>query len=339
MTVRRDSSPMRVTVVGRGSAAARTVRILREIGISDILNVASRPLEGCEQNHVTSVHGVSQENSDWVFDCAPASTRLDHARIFSRNGLPTIFEKPLAVSSDEGRKVLDLYLQRGVPMKVGYNLRKLRAFDYVRGILRDRTLGAIKCAELSVGQYLPDWRPGRDYRSTVSAQSAFSGGGVLLELSHEINYAIGLWGTVRSMTGQTSFSSELEIDAEDQAEGRLSFGSGEGAQEVSIELDFLRRTPERWCHIVGRDGALRWNLISNDVTVESTRGSTVRHFDDSLLDTYARDIHEMMDKVPTSRDFAESNADALHTLEVIDAWRLSAETGRDIDVAGLVTHA
>ena len=90
---------------------------------------------------------------------------------------------------------------------------------------------------------------------------------------------------------------------------------------------------------MGRDGALRWNLISNDVTVESTRGSTVRHFDDSLLDTYTRDIHEMMDRVPTSRDFAESNADALHTLEAIDAWRLSAETGRDIDVAGLVNHA
>lgn len=339
MTVRHDPSMMRVAVVGRGSAAARTVRILRETGITDILNVASCPLEGCEHNYVTSVHGVSQENSDWVFDCAPASARLDHARVFSEKGLPTIFEKPLAVSSEEGRKVLDLYLQRGVPMKVGYNLRKLRAFDFVRSILRYGTLGAITSAELSVGQYLPDWRPDRDYRSTVSAQSAFSGGGVLLELSHEINYAIGLWGTVRSVTGQTSFSSELEIDAEDRAEGRLSLGSGEDAQEVSIELDFLRRTPERWCHIVGRDGALRWNLLSNEVTVESTRGSTVRHFDDSLLDTYARDIHEMMDKVPTSRDFAESNADALHTLEVIDAWRLSAETGRDIDVAGLVTHA
>lgn len=339
MTVRHDSSPMRVAVVGRGSAAARTVRILRDIGISDILNVASRPLEGCEHNHVTTVHGVSQDTSDWVFDCAPASTRLDHARIFSGNGLPTIFEKPIAVSSGEGRKVLDLYLQRGVPMKVGYNLRKLRAFDYVRSILRDGTLGAITSAEVSVGQYLPDWRPDRDYRSTVSAQSAFSGGGVLLELSHEINYAIGLWGTVRSVTGQTGFSSELEIDAEDRAEGTLSFGSGEGAQEVSIELDFLRRTPERWCHIVGRDGALRWNLLSNEVTVKSAQGSTVCHFDDSLSDTYVRDIQEMMDKVPTPRDFAESNSDALHTLGVIDAWRLSAETGRDIDVAGLVTHA
>lgn len=331
-------SAMRVVVVGRGSAAARTVGILRQLGISEIFNVASSPLEGFERNHLSSIHAVNLENSDWVFDCSPASERLDHARVFSGKGLPTIFEKPLAITSDEGKKILNLYSKGGVPVKIGYNLRQLNAFEYVRSILCEGLLGTIQSAAVSAGQYLPDWRPDRDVRTTVSAQRAL-GGGVLLELSHEINYAIGLWGKVRSVSGQTSFSGQFEIDVEDSAEGKLSFGSGNEAHEVTIQLDFLRQTPERWCHIAGDEGTLRWNLISNDVSVDSTEGSLVRHFEDSLMDTYALDIQEVTDAFPALPDFVDSNADALHTLQVIDAWRLSAETGGDINLVGLVANA
>ena len=44
-----------------------------------------------------------------------------------------------------------------------------------------------------VGQYLPDWRPGTDYKSGVSAQKDL-GGGALLELSHELDYLQWFFG-------------------------------------------------------------------------------------------------------------------------------------------------
>ena len=321
----------RIAVVGRGSAAARTLGVLRDFEVSAIVNVASEPVEGFKQGHLSSLENMNVGDVDWVFDCSPASQRVSHARVLSQRGFPTIFEKPLAMTSAAGKLVLDCYSERGVPLKVGYNLRNLQAFRFVCEVLDGLSLGALHNAEISVGQYLPDWRPGRDYRSTVSAQQSL-GGGVLLELSHEINYAIGLWGRVQKVQGETRNSGDLEIDAEDWAQGTLFFESHPESSGVTLTLDFLRRTPERWCRISCHEGEIMWNLLQNEVVVSTSSGNTLHQFDDSLDETYRRDIGDMLLSGSLPTDSTNANADALHTLEVIDAWRLSSQSGFGADV-------
>lgn len=327
----------RVAVVGRGSAASRTLRILGAMGISNLVHVGSSPLEGFEENHHSSLESVGGDDVDWVFDCSPASTRMKHAETLAGRGLPTIFEKPLAMNFAQGQRVLDLYSARGVPVRVGYNLRRRHAFDFVRETLASSSLGVLKKAEISVGQYLPDWRPHRDYRSTVSARSSL-GGGVLLELSHDINYSIGLWGRVRELAGETRHSGELELDVEDWAEATLRFDTESALLNVGITLDFLRRTPERWCRISGQEGDVYWDLLGNRVVVSTSSGDAIHQFDDSLDDTYRTDILGMLTGDPHQPEYSQDNADALHTLEVVDAWRASSGTVREVKVRGVSAH-
>ena len=321
----------RVAVVGRGSAAARTLRVLRDLGHSEVVHVGSEPISGFDYNHRTSLDSLGKADVDWVFDCSAASTRVAHAKALSERGLPTIFEKPLAMNADAGNLVLDLFGKQGIPVQVGYNLRRSQAFTFVRDTLASSSLGVVKEAEVSVGQYLPDWRPNRDYRSTVSAQARL-GGGVLLELSHDINYAIGLWGHIHRVAGETRNSGELDIDAEDSAQGILSFESGSERVEVSVTLDFLRRTPERWCRIRGQKADLHWDLLKNEVMVSSSLEEKRYKFEDSFDDTYRHNILDMMGTGLKSLDSTEDNADALHTLEVIDAWRSSSQSGGGVNV-------
>jgi len=286
---------------------------------------------GFENLHRTSLEALSKADVDWVFDCSAASSRVAHAKFLSEKGLPTIFEKPLAMNADAGSLVLGFYAKQGIPVHVGYNLRRRKAFSFVREALASSSLGFVSEAKVSVGQYLPDWRPNRDYRSTVSAQAQL-GGGVLLELSHDINYAIGLWGRVHNVTGETRNSGELDIDVEDSAQGILVFDSGTESVEVSIALDFLRRTPERWCLIRGHKGVLHWDLLKNEVIVSTPSNETLYTFDDSLDDTHC-DIIVAMTRADSSRHVStKDNADALHTLEVIDAWRISSQSGGGVDV-------
>jgi predicted dehydrogenase len=321
----------RVAVVGRGSAASRTLRILRDMGMSNLFHVASSPMEGFEGNHLPSLESMSVSDVDWVFDCSPASTRVKHAEILAGNGLPTIFEKPLAVNSTAGKRVLELFSAQGVRVRAGYNLRRRHAFDFVRKTLASSSLGVLEKAEISVGQYLPDWRPDRDYRSTVSARKSL-GGGVLLELSHDINYPVGFWGRVLELNGETRHSGELEIDVEDWAEARLRFESDAAPPDVTVTLDFLRRSPERWCRIFGQKSNLYWDLLDNRVVISTPSGDSVHHFDDSLDDTYRADVLDMlMGDTPQTGD-PQDNADALHALEVVDAWRASSGTGCEAKV-------
>ena len=46
---------------------------------------------------------------------------------------------------------------------------------------------------INCSSFLPSWRKNIDYQSSVSAKKSL-GGGVLLELSHEIDYLIWLIG-------------------------------------------------------------------------------------------------------------------------------------------------
>ena len=321
----------RVAVVGRGSAAARTLRILRDLGHSKVVHVGSEPIAGFDNYHRSSLDTLGKAEVDWVFDCSAASTRVAHAKDFSEKGLPTIFEKPLAMNSDSGSLVLDFYAKQGVPVQVGYNLRRRQAFNFVRDTLASSSLGVVGEVAVSVGQYLPDWRPNRDYRSTVSAQARL-GGGALLELSHEINYVIGLWGHVDRVVGETSNSGELDVDTEDSAQGILVFESRTEPVEVSVTLDFLRRNPERWCRIRAQKADLHWDLLKNEVVVSSSSKETLYTFEDSLDDTYRHNISQMMRGGLTSPDSTKDNADALHTLEVIDAWRVSSKSGGGVNV-------
>ena len=323
----------RIAVVGRGSAAARTLGFLRDFDVSCIVNVASEPVKGFEQDHLSSLESLNPGDVDWVFDCSPASERVNHARVLSDRGFPTIFEKPLAVTSKAGKLVISSYEERAVPMKVGYNLRNLQAFRFVSEVIDGVSLGPLRNAEISVGQYLPDWRPGRDYRSTVAAQQSL-GGGALLELSHEINYAIGLWGRVQKIDGETQNSGALEIDAEDWARAELSFVSQPDSARVTLTLDFLRRIPERWCRISCHEGEIMWDLLKDEVTVSTHSGDTRYQFNDSLDDTYRREIGDMVRSGSLPSDLPNANADALHTLEVIDAWRSSSESGLGADLTG-----
>ena len=94
---------------------------------------------------------------------------------------------------------------------VGYNLRFHPLINKIRALCRGRKLWTI---HVFCGSYLPDWRPGRDYRETSSAMRD-SGGGVLLDLSHELDYIQWLAGRLEVDHAVSEKVSDLEIDSDD----------------------------------------------------------------------------------------------------------------------------
>ena len=80
-------------------------------------------------------------------------------------------------------------------LMVGYNLRHMKSLSKFREILKKKIIGKILSVRSEVGQYLPSWRINSDYKKSVSAREEL-GGGVLLELSHDIDYLVWLFGKV-----------------------------------------------------------------------------------------------------------------------------------------------
>jgi predicted dehydrogenase len=252
---------MRFVVISLGSAGKRHVRNLRAVDPTAEIAVwrrGGRDL-GDLAGIVTTVFTDDRSLDTWRPAAAilanPAPFHAKVARACADRGIHLFIEKPLATGLEGLPDLLDTCHRRGVTLMVGYCLRFHPALRALRQAVQDGRLGRILALRAEVGQYLPDWRPGADYRDTVSARVDL-GGGALWELSHEIDYARWLAGEVRAVRAWAGGVSDLKLAVEDTAEIVLEFDSGAIG---SVHLDMVQRTPHRRCRIIGTDATAEWD--------------------------------------------------------------------------------
>ena len=263
--------------------------------------------------------------------CTPASEHLDIAHSLLSVGSHLLIEKPLS-NSQVG--VVDLVKEcqnNEKKMVVGYNLRFLNSLNQFKGYLDYGIVGDSLSVRCEVGQYLPNWRPDFDYRLSVSAREN-RGGGVLLELSHEIDYLMWIFGEIEWVQAILSKQSKLEIDVEDSAHLILGFcrsGSRTGLI-ATLNLDFIRHDASRKCIVIGEKGTLLWDGITNQVFLLNAeeREWKILYEDDSGLDaSYLNEWLHFKQCLEGIKDPLVSGIDGLRVLQVVDAARQSSTTG------------
>jgi predicted dehydrogenase len=105
------------------------------------------------------------------------------------------------------------------------------------------------------GEYLPNWHPWEDYRQSYAARADL-GGGVIVTLTHPLDYLRFLLGEVEALWSFNGHLSPLEVDVEDSAEIGLKFSSGAIG---GVHLNYFQRPPVHRLEIVGTAGTLRWD--------------------------------------------------------------------------------
>jgi predicted dehydrogenase len=272
-------TPPKILCVSLGSIGKRHLRNARALVPSARIAVwrqhtraAGGVPEGADAILATADEALAF-GPDAVIISSPASEHLKNAAPFVDRQLPIFLEKPLAATAagvDEFAR--QCKASRGFIM-VGYVLRFLPALHTIKRLMREGALGDVLTAHIQVGQYLPDWRPDSDYRSGVSAQAKL-GGGALLELSHEIDYATWLLGWPRSLQCSSARLSSLEIDVEDSAHLLLEYAD----KRVLVQLDFLQRVANMAVQMVGTKATLNADLVKEElhlVTPADPKGTRV----------------------------------------------------------------
>ena len=133
----------------------------------------------------------------------------------------------------------------------------------MKALLDDKRVGKVLAVRAEFGSYLPEWRPGRDYRENYAVRAAL-GGGILLDAVHELDYLGWLFGDVADVLCTAGHVSELAGDTEDLAEVTLRFESGVLAQ---VHLDYLQRAYRRNLQVIGDAGTIVWDYPTHAVTV------------------------------------------------------------------------
>jgi predicted dehydrogenase len=205
---------------------------------------------------------------DAVIISSPASDHVANAVDFMQNGADVFIEKPLAVTHKETSELLSVSRDSNQFAMVGYVLRFQPIFHFIRQIINNGELGQVRTVRVEVGQYLPDWRPGSDYKEGVSAQKAL-GGGVLLELSHELDYSTWLFGMPDHIICSSGKLSDLDIDVEDSACVIMEYGKLSVTKRVVVQVDFLQRVANMTIQIVGSEATFYADLVKEEAHIVS----------------------------------------------------------------------
>ena len=237
-------------IIGFGSIGARHAKLLAELGLQ-VAAVTRNPECGFPV-FANVEQALAQHAPQLVVVCNETSRHaasLEQLAACGYTGV-VLVEKPL---SDRPLPTRD-WPFAGV--FVAYNLR----FHPVITALRDMlATEKIISAQIYAGHYLPDWRPGRDYRQTYSARRS-AGGGVLRDLSHELDYVQMLFGSCLRVAAIGGHFSTLEIDSDDAWAVLMQL---ERCPLLTLQVNYLDRVPRREIIVNSDAHSYRADLIGS----------------------------------------------------------------------------
>lgn len=295
---------MEVLFAGLGSIGTRHLKNLTELarrrGLpleADALRHDGRPLPPETAALLRrQLHSPDEAGRyDAVFITNPTILHFDVIRALSEKTDCFFIEKPIFETSRRSLAEAGLIGKRAY---VAAPMRWCKTFIELEKRLPQRQVFS---ARALCSSYLPDWRPGVDYRQVYSAKRAL-GGGVTIDLIHEWDYLVELFGF--PLESHTIFGkySDLEIDSDDLSVAIARYPG----MLAELHLDYFGRTYRRSLELLCPAGQLTADFGAGTLTLED---GTVVDCTEPVNERYLREMNYFL-------DFAASGeAESLNTPE------------------------
>ncbi len=259
-------------ILSLGSIGQRHLKIINSLRPEINIYVLRRS----KDNHTDLDHLIKKvftnidDAIDFGFDAAiiasPSNLHISQAIKLIKNKIPTLIEKPLSNKLSDCSKLLKTFNENKTVVLVGYVLRYSSVLKRFREIILKEDFSKINSINIKCSSYLPYWRKFKNYKESVSAKKSL-GGGALLELSHELDYANWIFGPFINIRSQIINSGKLDIDVEDEV--KISANNKIGIP-IKIDLDFYKKNNERYCLINLKDGLIKLDFIHKQIIYKNS---------------------------------------------------------------------
>jgi len=330
---------MKVMVAGLGSIGRRHLRHLVALGVDDVLlyrthrsTLPDDPLAGYPVE--TDLAAALAYKPDAVVISNPTSLHLEVALPAAEQGCHILLEKPVSHTLEGLDDLRQAAEKSGAHILVGFQFRYHPGLRTIAALLSSQELGRPVSFSAHWGEYLPGWHPWEDYRQSYSARQDL-GGGVILTLTHPLDYLHWLFGPVAEMWSFAGQFSDLELDVVDTAVIGIRFAS----QVVgSLQLNYVQRPPKHQLEIVCTEGTISWDQAGEGLRVYRQSDQSWKVY--PLPDGFERDVlfrRQMEHFLQVVRGDAEpfcTLQDGIMAQQMALAAHQSAETGQAVRWTG-----
>lgn len=188
---------------------------------------------------------------DLIFICNPSQSHYETLCALNDKADHFFIEKPVFT-----RPLSDEALRPFADEKKYYvacPLRHTKTFAALKEFVSSHPIYSVRSI---CSSYLPDWRPGVDYRKLYSASK--ESGGVALDLIHEFDYLFALFGFPEESKLIARHVSRLEIESSDV----VSYVAAYPDKTLELHLDYFGRAPQRCCEIFTEDEMVRFDYLT-----------------------------------------------------------------------------
>jgi len=234
----------------------------------------------------------------------PSSLHADTIEQLVQYGKPIFIEKPVVTTLEQAEKLKPL--TKNIITYVACNLRFTSLVQYLQLHL---PLQKVQEVQAYCGSYLPNWRPTQNFRESYSTNPAL-GGGVHLDLIHEIDYLYFLFGKPLSSFNHLLNNSLLQIPAVDSANYWLCYKNF----TATVTLNYFRTQPKRTCEIVLDDDVWLVDFLDNKIT--SSKHNILFTGTNTIADTYLAQMQYFIQKLTINEPCMNSFEEAVNVLSI-----------------------
>ncbi|MBZ5576146.1 MAG: Gfo/Idh/MocA family oxidoreductase [Acidobacteriia bacterium] len=221
---------MRVGILGTGAVSRKHAEAYRNIGYELVACSGLDPSRGqvfaaqhrCE--HVERWQDLCRHpRVDFVDLCTFPDFRLEPVALCAQAGKPVLMEKPISVTLESARRMLDAARAAGILLGVVSQHRFDVASQFLKRAIDAGRLGAL----LQADAYVKWYRPPVYYARPVKGTWAVEGGGALLtQAVHQVDLLLWLAGPVRHVSGEWQLGAVHRMESEDVVSTVMRYASG-----------------------------------------------------------------------------------------------------------------
>lgn len=300
---------MKILIVGLGSIAKKHISAL----VSIIPNVEIFALRSTRTsnsypdiNNIFDLEEISSIKIDFAIISNPTAERKKAIEQLVPFGFPLFIEKPLH-STLEIKELVDLIKKKSILTYVACNLRFLDCIKFTKDQMQETNDKRLNEVNIYCGSYLPDWRQG-DYKVSYSANAQL-GGGVHIDLIHELDYLYWLCGKPNQVHRIFRSKSSLSISSFDYANYLLDYNGF----SANVVLNYFRRDPKRSLELVFEDETWCVDLLKNQITCND---QIIFSSEQSIQDTYKIQMEYFVDCVKKDTNTFNSASEAYNVLKI-----------------------
>lgn len=253
----------KVCFIGLGSIATRHIKNLKilfndSVSIDILRSGKGKALDVEVQNmigHVYSFLSDLPQDYDVIFITNPTKLHYETLLKVQNHAKHFFIEKPVFETGYE--EIERLELKSDSVYYVACPLRYTNVIQYLKKNIDFSKVYSMRCISSS---YLPDWRPGTDYRNTYSARKEL-GGGVSIDLIHEWDYISFLLGQPQKVQCFIGKKSNLEINSDDVAVYIAEYPD----KFVELHLDYFGRASIRRIELFTENDSIEADLIKQKI--------------------------------------------------------------------------